>query len=65
MHAFDMLGDPVRRRILELLAGGESDFWTASSEQRYEVSLAAGTSPDEARAAADRTTAFHTGAPQG
>ena len=24
MHAFDVLGDPVRRRILELLAAGES-----------------------------------------
>lgn len=24
MHAFDILGDPVRRRILELLAEGES-----------------------------------------
>lgn len=23
MHAFDVLGDPVRRRILELLRGGE------------------------------------------
>ncbi|MGY4651071.1 ArsR/SmtB family transcription factor [Mycobacterium sp. URHB0021] len=23
MHAFDVLGDPVRRRIIELLAGGE------------------------------------------
>ncbi|MET0479843.1 MAG: metalloregulator ArsR/SmtB family transcription factor [Mycetocola sp.] len=23
MHAFDILGDPVRRRILELLAAGE------------------------------------------
>lgn len=23
MHAFDILGEPVRRRILELLAGGE------------------------------------------
>ena len=23
MHAFDLLGDPVRRRLLELLAGGE------------------------------------------
>ncbi|MFD0534610.1 ArsR/SmtB family transcription factor [Actinomadura luteofluorescens] len=22
MHAFDVLGDPVRRRILELLSGG-------------------------------------------
>lgn len=26
MHAFDVLGDPVRRRILELLAGGEQSF---------------------------------------
>jgi DNA-binding transcriptional ArsR family regulator len=24
VHAFDVLGDPVRRRILELLAGGET-----------------------------------------
>ena len=24
MHAFDVLGDPVRRRILELLADGEN-----------------------------------------
>lgn len=24
MHAFDVLGDPVRRRILELLADGEA-----------------------------------------
>ena len=24
MHAFDVLGDPVRRRILELLAANES-----------------------------------------
>jgi DNA-binding transcriptional ArsR family regulator len=23
MHAFDILGDPVRRRIIELIAGGE------------------------------------------
>lgn len=23
MHAFDVLGDPVRRRVLDLLAGGE------------------------------------------
>jgi DNA-binding transcriptional ArsR family regulator len=23
MHAFDVLGDPVRRRILELLANGD------------------------------------------
>ncbi|HET6927836.1 MAG TPA: metalloregulator ArsR/SmtB family transcription factor [Hyphomicrobiaceae bacterium] len=24
MHAFDVLGDPVRRRILEVLAGGKA-----------------------------------------
>jgi DNA-binding transcriptional ArsR family regulator len=24
VHAFDVLGDPVRRRILEVLAGGEA-----------------------------------------
>ena len=32
MHAFDVLGDPVRRRILELLAGGEH-----SSGEIFEV----------------------------
>ena len=31
MHAFDVLGDPVRRRILELLALGErTSGWLAS-----------------------------------
>ncbi|SFZ85217.1 DNA-binding transcriptional regulator, ArsR family [Devosia enhydra] len=35
MHAFDVLGDPVRRRILELLAEGES-----SSGQVVEVIVA-------------------------
>jgi len=28
MHAFDVLGDPVRRRILELLADGEQSAGT-------------------------------------
>ena len=28
MHAFDILGDPVRRRILELLAAGEQPAGT-------------------------------------
>ncbi|GIJ78878.1 Uncharacterized conserved protein YndB, AHSA1/START domain [Micromonospora phaseoli] len=47
--------------------GSESSrqFMAASSERWYEVNLAAGTSADEARAAADRTTAFYTAAPQG
>ena len=31
MHAFDVLGDPVRRRILELLAGGESSAGDVSA----------------------------------
>ncbi|WP_341715890.1 SRPBCC family protein [Micromonospora sp. FIMYZ51] len=39
-------------------------FVAASSEGWFEASVAAGTDPDEARAAADRTTAFYTGAPQ-
>ena len=39
-------------------------FLTASSEAWYEASVASGTDPAEARAAADRTTAFYTGAPR-
>ncbi len=31
MHAFDVLGDPVRRRILELLADGERTAGAVSS----------------------------------
>ena len=31
MHAFDVLGDPVRRRILELLAGGEQTSGAVSA----------------------------------
>ncbi len=31
MHAFDVLGDPVRRRILELLADGESSAGTVAA----------------------------------
>jgi DNA-binding transcriptional ArsR family regulator len=31
MHAFDILGDPVRRRILELLADGELPAGTIAS----------------------------------
>ncbi len=36
MHAFDVLGDPVRRRILELLAGKDrpaGDFVTAIQKE--------------------------------
>jgi hypothetical protein len=38
-------------------------FLTASSEAWYEASVACGTDPAEARAAADRTSAFYTGTP--
>jgi hypothetical protein len=38
-------------------------FLTASSEGWYEASVASGTDPAAARAAADRTTAFYTGMP--
>ena len=39
MHAFDVLGDPVRRRILELLADGEqaSGAVTAVIQQEFGI----------------------------
>jgi DNA-binding transcriptional ArsR family regulator len=43
MHAFDVLGDPVRRRILDLLAGGEhsSGEVVAVVETEFGISQAA------------------------
>ena len=40
MHAFDVLGDPVRRRILELLADGEqtSGAVTAIIQREFGIS---------------------------
>ena len=40
MHAFDVLGDPVRRRILELLANGEltSGAITAIVQDEFGIS---------------------------
>jgi DNA-binding transcriptional ArsR family regulator len=40
MHAFDVLGDPVRRRILELLADGEqtSGAVTAVIQKEFGIS---------------------------
>lgn len=40
MHAFDVLGDPVRRRILELLADGEmtSGAICATVQQEFGIS---------------------------
>ena len=40
MHAFDVLGDPIRRRILELLADGEqtSGAVTATIQREFGIS---------------------------
>jgi DNA-binding transcriptional ArsR family regulator len=40
VHAFDVLGDPVRRRILELLVGGEltSGSITATVQDEFGIS---------------------------
>lgn len=39
MHAFDVLGDPVRRRILELLASGELTSGAISSIVQAEFGI--------------------------
>lgn len=39
MHAFDILGDPVRRRILELLADGESPAGSISAVVQKEFGI--------------------------
>src|SRR3954452_2857510 len=39
MNAFDVLGDPVRRRILELLADGERSSGEVSSVVREEFGI--------------------------
>ncbi|SDM36769.1 ArsR/SmtB family transcription factor [Allokutzneria albata] len=39
MHAFDVLGDPVRRRILELLADGEQSAGAVSEAIRAEFGI--------------------------
>ncbi|MBP2367421.1 ArsR/SmtB family transcription factor [Pseudonocardia parietis] len=39
MHAFDVLGDPVRRRILELLADGEQTSGAITGVIRAEFGL--------------------------
>lgn len=39
VHAFDVLGDPVRRRILELLAAGEQSSGEVSSVIRAEFGI--------------------------
>lgn len=39
MHAFDILGDPVRRRLLEHLAGGESSAGQLTREIQAEFGI--------------------------
>ena len=39
MHAFDVLGDPVRRRILELLAAGELPSGAIADVVRVEYGI--------------------------
>jgi DNA-binding transcriptional ArsR family regulator len=39
MHAFDVLHDPVRRRVLELLAGGEQAAGAVSAVIREEFGI--------------------------
>ena len=39
MHAFDVLGDPVRRRILELLADGERSSGAITEVVRSEYAV--------------------------
>jgi DNA-binding transcriptional ArsR family regulator len=39
MHAFDVLGDPVRRRVLELLAGGERSAGAITEAVRGEFGI--------------------------
>jgi DNA-binding transcriptional ArsR family regulator len=39
MHAFDVLGDPVRRRILELLADGERSSGALTDTIRAEFGI--------------------------
>ncbi|QFZ18102.1 ArsR/SmtB family transcription factor [Saccharothrix syringae] len=39
MHAFDVLGDPVRRRILELLADGELSSGAVTEVVRQEFGI--------------------------
>jgi DNA-binding transcriptional ArsR family regulator len=39
MHAFDVLGDPVRRRILELLADGEQTAGAVTATIRAEFGI--------------------------
>ena len=58
-------GKPVDPEAVAAWSAGEEGraFMSRSSDDWCEASIADGTDPDEARAAAERTTAFYTGQP--
>lgn len=58
-------GQPVDQGEVQAWMASEEGqgFFTASSDQWRLASVAAGTDPDQAAGAAERTTAFYTGAP--
>ena len=56
-------GVPPEQNAAWMSSDAGREFMAASSERWYELSVAAGTSADQARAAADRTTAFYTTPP--
>lgn len=55
--------DPSEAEAWSMSEEGQQ-YMKRSSEAWRDASIAAGTDPDAARAAADRTTAFYTGAPE-
>ncbi|MGK5740987.1 SRPBCC family protein [Micromonospora sp. URMC 103] len=62
---FGQPGAAVRPEDAEAWSASDEGraYMTLASERWYEASVAAGTDPETARAAADRVTAFYTGAP--
>ncbi|MEA2703416.1 MAG: hypothetical protein QOD63_1361 [Actinomycetota bacterium] len=58
-------GEPVDKLAVEAWIASDDGrrFMTMSSERWRDASVAAGTDPADAGAAADRTTAAYTGAP--
>lgn len=63
MHAFDVLGDPVRRRILELLAGGERASGEVVAVIRAEFGITQGAVSQHLRVL--RESGFATVRPEG
>ena len=63
MHAFDVLGDPVRRRILELLAAGEMTSGAVSEVIQREFGISQPAVSQHLRVLRD--TGFATVRPEG